>query len=80
MEKETGCASNATRRFGMQAALRIDMDDPSVLVMTRQERQTVMPGEGDPFMDYGIVKDIMEEEEAAERVARATNNQITNNK
>lgn len=51
MEKVTGCASNALKRFVMQAALHIDMDDPSVLVMTRQEGQTVMPGEGDPDID-----------------------------
>ena len=37
MKKATECASNALKSFRMQAALRIDMDDPSVLVMMRQE-------------------------------------------
>ena len=37
MKNATKCASNALKSFEMQAALRIDMDDPSVLMMMRQE-------------------------------------------
>ena len=37
MKNATKCESNALKSFRMQAALRIDMDDPSVLVMMRQE-------------------------------------------